>query len=302
MIPKGPIFLRIRDDLLGAFPQGNLHTSRTRTSTFSDWLLNQNGSFNVPSISNNDIKVEASPIDVAISTLLDIELLTNHCFEHLNEICRFSLDSRLRSDAWGVVTIYYFGFFSAQMFHRLIGRPILFVDSLRLSKLKKLTLSGTSTLGGGTYVVERDSPSGGHLQSYTLRKNSSKIHEASWSLFFSYISGLLADPSLLANPKEVLFYRSLISPQLETLHGKGWPSMIRNLANYSAGLAYRDVERTNVVKSKNLFGNWRNLTTDTLQSELDFALGIGGIREISNQYSFGSLIYSLCRLFLYFVG
>jgi hypothetical protein len=271
MIPRGPLYSRIREDLLAAFPTNRLVTARDRTEPFSDWLLNALGSYSVSSISNSAINFTASPIDLAASVALEIEFLTNNCFEHLVEIIYLGQDTRERSDAWNVVTIYYFGFFAASMFLRLVGQPLLFADKTRIDTLKGMASTGSSNMGAGAYSVLKTGDISSSVSEFAMRQSSLKIHEGTWNRFFLYIQNLLSDSSLLTSGQEVLFYRSISQHILDSIYGAGWPSNLRNRANYKPGQAYRSVEKSDSTKSRRLVLEWRGFDSNRLVNSLSYS-------------------------------
>jgi hypothetical protein len=271
MIPRGPIYTRIRQDLLSTFPNSLASRSGDRVG-FSEWLLNASGSFVVSSINNTEFIIRASPIDIAQSLLVEIELFSNHCFEHLKELGICATNAAARSDAWNVVTIYYFGFFSAQVFTRLIGNPVVYIGRDSISKIKALG-SAPSTLGVGSYVVERIGPGGGTFADFRIKRTSnSKIHEATWIRVFQYFRDLMQDPSILTDVEEVLLYRSLTSTNLRNIYNDGWPSIIRTKANYSAGYAYLAVEGNSVAKCKKLIESWKDVDLSNIAQHLDVSV------------------------------
>ena len=271
MIPRGPIYFRIRQDVLTTFPT-KLSSRVTNRHSFSDWLMNASGSFVVASITNSEFVIRASPIDVAQSLLVEIELFSNHCFEHLQELAASASDTRVRSDSWNVVTIYYFGFFSAQLFTRLVGKPVVYLGRENIQKIK--SLGGIpSKLGVGSYVVEKISNTNGNVEEYKVRKtNNSKIHEATWVEAFSYFREIMSDSSVLTDAEEVLLYDSITTLHLRGVYNEGWPSMVRTKANYRPGFSYLGVENNSIAKSKKLIEQWKKLELSKVAQHLDISV------------------------------
>src|SRR5688500_10238647 len=103
MIPEGPIYQNIRSTVLASFPDKCKATTKNRV-TFSEWLLSGIGSYQVTTVSPKEITIASSPFEISSALLTDVECLTNHSFEQLQELSRFYVDSEPRSDAWSVVT------------------------------------------------------------------------------------------------------------------------------------------------------------------------------------------------------
>ncbi len=152
MIPQGPIYYRIRADVLAAFPDKCKAAVKNR-NTFAEWLLNGTASYQVQIINSNEVIFLASVFDISSALLTDVECLFNHCFEHLQEISRFYVDDQPRGDAWNVVTIYYFSFFTAQSFLRLIGSPVIFVGQEHMKQIKSLGGISSGGPGAGAYYM-----------------------------------------------------------------------------------------------------------------------------------------------------
>src|SRR5687767_10323027 len=130
MIARGAVFAELRSRMLAAIPEGSAAPFQNDT-TFGDWL--HSGTFNVTSCTKRTIILESSPVDFGTVLFVEAENLINHCFEHLRELKSYCDAPRQRSDAWGAVTAYYLGFFSASALLRLLGIPVAFIhrDHLR---------------------------------------------------------------------------------------------------------------------------------------------------------------------------
>lgn len=252
--------MEIRSDLLSTFERG-CDASLKRRLTFNDWLLNGTGNYSVTSIGNNDITISASSIDLSSAFLTDIELLFNHCFEHLQELIVYHTDNKPRSDAWNVVTLYYFSFFTAQIFSRLIGSPIVYIGPQQINNLKIISGVAGSRLGAGAYRIEKLTDLASSMTEYRLKKtNNSKIHEATWISLFSYLESKINTNIMLSLPEEVLFYKLITTNVLHEMYdGYSWPSVIRTKANYRPGFMYRNVDNNIKAKTKGLLNPWIDL-------------------------------------------
>lgn len=235
MIARGAIFAMLRSQMLDVFPDA-ARSSLGEGHTLGDWL--EKGSYQVQSCSNKAVRLEASNDDVACAVLCEIENLLNHCLEHLNEIHIYSTDTRLRSDAWAIVTTYYLGFFASSALLRLIGRPTVFFSKRQSAIFKELNRSAQSPSAGSFQVKI------GHYISSNVREvifeKSEKVHESTWKSTLGTLGMLVNDSSIAKHPDEAAFYDSLSSRQFCPMGvGYDWPSWVRNRVNYRPGNSYK---------------------------------------------------------------
>ena len=249
MIPQGLIFRELRAEMLSNFPDGSKAVYE-ESGTIGEWL--SKGSLVIKQCSKDKVIFEAPKIEFGISLLTEIENLFNHCFEQLQELGCVGKDTRVRSQAWYIVTSYYFAFYSGSILLRLLGRPILFLKRDQLKNISKLLGNGI-TPGQGSYKLNCLNPVSSIHSEFSLC-STSKIHEATWTNLFEYLDQLRKKtPS--GDVREVLFYESLCT---KTLFNKyinfQWPSIIRNQANYRPGFAYKlDTSRNRNCK---LVSDW----------------------------------------------
>lgn len=121
MIPRGPVYRKLRSRTLSVMPD-DICVPLDRHMNLVDWL--QSGHFHVTQLTASEWAIECSPKDLMTSVLGDVEHLLNHIAEHIQEIRCFVGDNRPRSQAWGIVTTYYFSFFSAQALLMMLGSPV----------------------------------------------------------------------------------------------------------------------------------------------------------------------------------
>jgi hypothetical protein len=191
--------------------------------------------------------------------LSDVENLINHCFEQFVEIHRLSVDSAERSDAWGVVTIYYYAFFAAQALLRLLGRPVLYLDPEVLKPLKALAAPNPIP-GAGSFRVSLLSVFGPTDAEFELKRLDSRSHNAVWAELFRTLRDELASVKGTAaiSAQEEIFYSALCSSAAHRLYvNDEWPARIRHRANYVPGFCYQLVEGNVVAKCKHLVDGWR---------------------------------------------
>ncbi len=254
MTPTGDVFTGMRADLLDVFPPGSNAKFPTHGS-LGAWF--EGGVYNVTTTTKNEILFEAAEDDIASVLLTEIELFTDQCFEQLQEVGCFCYDTRARSDAWNVVTLYYFGFFAAQTFLRLVGQPSLFLEKSIITRFQKMA-GGSESPGAGAFYMQRVGPIGINRVQYRLLKSKQKIHESSWKSIFTYINKKLT--GAVTTPQETLFYSNLTPKSLSRYyHEFDWPPQIRARANYHVGYAYLLVSQTSKANTKSLFNRWAGL-------------------------------------------
>lgn len=272
MIPQGPIYQSIRTAVLTAFADRSEASLKKRV-TFGDWLLNQLGTYHVKSVGTKDFTIEASQFDISSALLTDVECLTNHCFEQLQELSRYYVDNEPRSDAWNVVTIYYFSFFAAQSFLTLIGSPVIFIDKAHIANIRSLALGTVPNPGAGTYYIHAKTAVSATSAEYQIKRSDLKIHDAVWKKVFDFFSSVLKAPNVSSLTQEVLFYQLLTSKVLQAVYKtESWPSSVRIKANYSPGFAYLLVENADAAKTKNLLTHWQNADEKTVLNNLKAAV------------------------------
>jgi hypothetical protein len=253
MIPKGSIFFSLRSKALDFYPERcqSLHRERL---TFTDWI--KRGTYVPVSTTKSQIVFEASPHDVASIFLSAIEFFSNSCFEHLQENLCFSTDGRIRSDAWNIVNIYYFAFFVAQALLRLLGNPVVFVTKDAL-KLVGSVIGSSNVPGGGAFRLEKIEELSATLAKYRLKTIRKRAHEATWKELLTLLEKESGTPA--KDPKEILFYQALTTKTLSNIYSHyAWPSLVRNKANYTPGLAYCLVENQIKGKTRRLINVWEN--------------------------------------------
>jgi hypothetical protein len=235
MIARGGVFAELRSRMLSAFPNGTQALFHAE-ATLGDWI--ETGTFTVKSCSKRYVELNGSEIDFANRAMLEVENLTNHCFEHVRELICFRTDASHRSDAWAAVTAYYLGFFSAAALLRLIGSPIAFVNRQQLQILQTLAGSARAPNPGALKFELGQSVSVTHREIRLVP--AEKIHEATWKTALQIIDQLNRDPKVSKHPDEADFYDSLCTSAFRFPGiGFDWPSYVRVRANYRPGHAYK---------------------------------------------------------------
>ncbi len=252
MISQGAIFSHLRAQMLSAIPDQTVASFRD-DSTIGDWL--KNGTFIVTSCTKKKILIEASPIDYGRIVLTESENLMNHCLEHLQEMITLGNDERLRSNAWAIVTAYYFGFFASSAFLRLIGQPVVFLTADQLNRLKILA-GATERPGQGSFLFQVTKQISLTRAEISISQTE-KVHEATWKLALGRLDQLNRDPLVTKSLAEANFYDSVCSRILFPHYSSfQWPSMVRNRANYRPGFMYR-LDKT-ACNFPRFFEAWRS--------------------------------------------
>jgi hypothetical protein len=262
MIPKGPIFNTLRSLALEAIPDG-IRVSPKENNSLSNWF--DKGSYNVAGINTSEMTIHADVQELGTALLSDVERLSNHALEQVQEMICFSNDTRIRSSGWNVVTIYYFAYFVAQGLLRLLGRPIFFLDRQRVRNLTNLFLKGKSALNAGTYLLLKKNQLSATQAAYTLKLTKKKPHEATWLELLGGLRKYVENPLTSTNLSETLFYDSITTKNLfDEYRNYEWPSMVRNIANYRVGYAYKLVQNVDVAATKKLWGRWETGTPNEM--------------------------------------
>jgi hypothetical protein len=209
VIFSGPVFSLLRAQSLAFYPNDVCVRYRQGVS-FDDWTAS--GSYVLAASDKKRLVLRSSPTEFASVFLSDIENLINHSFEQFVEIQRLSVDPVERSDAWGVVTIYYYAFFSAQALLRLLGHPVLYLDSNALLPLKGLA-GANSIPGAGSFLVSLVNAIGPTDGEFELKKLNARSHNAVWAELFRILRHELAAAKQAGNvsAEEEIFYGGLCS-------------------------------------------------------------------------------------------
>lgn len=255
MIERGPIYSSVLRDVLRTFSD-DFTVPLGTTRSVGDWLVH--GAFQVQSYSSKKIDIEASKSDFNSYAFGEIELLRNHCLEQFYEMACAFQDARPRSDAWQLVTTYYFGFFAAHQFLRLIGRPVLYLDKNRLSFLNKLAVIGvgSKSVTAGSFLLFESAQISATQSLYSLVRME-RIHEDTWKEVFAYLKTKLSILSKGESSSESLLYSLISTKSVESVMGRmDWPSVVRTRANYRAGVAYRLIDKIAPARMKRNLERW----------------------------------------------
>lgn len=259
MIPKGVIFSELRERMLDFYP-ATCKINLKNKLTFSDWL--KTGTYVPIRLTNSEILIEASHEDLSSIFLLETELLFNNCIEHIVELNRLAIDTLPRSDAWSIVTFYYFGFFATHAFLRILGRPVVYLQAGLTDNISAI-LGTTTKIGGGIFSIEKIRESSLTSSEYRLKKMKGRLHDVTWMKSIKLIEEVLENTKNYVKPSESLFFNNLVNRTLFKVYDDyGWPSSIRNKANYRPGYAYRLIENKTTSGFKKILKNMMDDNSD----------------------------------------
>jgi len=268
VIFSGPIFTALRTQSLAFFPN-EVNVGYARGISFEDWT--SSGAYGIERSDANLLVLRSSPIEFSSIFLRDIEYLLNHCFEQFVEIQRLSVDHEVRSDAWGVVTIYYYAYFAAQLLLRLLGNPVMYLDA-DIMRLFRQLAAPNRTPGGGSFritLVQTTGPSEAH---YELRKLDARSHNAVWAALFGIIRHHLSitKQSSSISSEEEIFYGGLCSNVAHRFYvNDEWPARIRHKANYVPGFCYSLIEGNVLAKGKKMLESWKGEKIENFHNLVD---------------------------------
>ena len=307
MIPFGPIYRELRSLMLAVFPE-DMPAPGSSGVNFSKWI--ESGAYLVSRHDAKGVCLVVSQQDIAVAMLRDVEFLVDSCFEQLLEVLTQSTSAN-RSAAWGVVTGYYYAFFAAQALSRIIGRPVTYLDDVRVATIKAIA-STPMTLGAGSFSAAKVSDLSASQAEFEFRKSKLRPHDAVWKSVFHLLVELRTKhrpaprSSDLAATQEFQLFDALTSSRpFEAFVGGdyNWPSEVRYEANYRVGNAYTMLRDPWQLQPYLAMKGWRNVTKEsaltvvrTALSDLDSEDSIQGLKSrVSVLLNAGNTIFALVR-------
>ncbi len=304
MIQKGGGYYRILSDAYSFHPENTSLKFNPRL-TFSEWLNNGSGFYTVKEASKKGFVISTSPSEISSALLTEAYFFLNHCYEHLIEISNYKKDDGLRSDSWATVTVYYFGFFAAQSFLRLVGRPTFHLTKNVVNDLITLSPSIDCNLGAGPYLLSQKASGGGAIEDYHLEKQKWKIHDLTWIKVFDYLRDALNSVDKVNEQNEKNLYSLVLDKRLGSLlKSSAWPPIVRAATNYRPGYTYRLLEKVDAVKFKKFLRRNDFTQYDSFLSAFESALSASDdITKINyhvqSMYLLSLAIFGICEtLFL----
>jgi hypothetical protein len=235
VIPQGIGWQHLRALSLNSIPLGT-RVHYANAIPFHEWRTR--GAFTVTSCTRKAIVIETAGPEIGSSLLADVEHLLDHAAEQRAEFCSSLLVAAWGSPAWGVVTAYYWCFFSVMALTRLSGRSAVFLDKAALSDLRTLAGSGQQP-GAGALYLEVGPYTTSTSRTVRLTPSGIQLHDAVWLAAYRLVSDVLAHADQNANPLEYGLWSSL--KRTADQFGYDWCSKLRNAINYKPGFGYREV-------------------------------------------------------------
>lgn len=243
MIAQATGWQRLRAMSLDAIPLGT-RVYHTKALPLNLWR--NKGYFKVVSCTKSLVSIEAAAHEIGGALLADTEYLLDHAAEHQASIRDAVADANWRSPAWMLVTVYYWGFFSAMALTRISGHSVWFLDKKALGQFKTLAGAAVQPSAGALYLVLEPYVSG-TVRRMTLRPSKSQLHDASWTRVAGLVAEIFAQCDRNANTSEYRFWKAL--KRIADLWGFDWASKLRNVINYRPGYGYREVVKDRGIDS-----------------------------------------------------
>lgn len=199
-----------------------------------EWL--KAGSYSCQTATKSEFSLLVYSDDVGGALLGDAEYFLNHASEQRAAAFAAIEHRKPASDAWLLITYYYWAYFSALAITRMTGKTTWFLDSTHVALLKGAAPSGAGG-GGGAYVLELESPQNATQRILRVKRSKERLHEAVWDRLYKSLAGWVdAARAQGSRTLEGRMYAALL--QTAARHGRDWPSRIRNTVNYRPGAAY----------------------------------------------------------------
>jgi hypothetical protein len=234
---------RLRTMSLDTVPSGT-RVYHVRAVPLNLWR--DKGSFTVISCTKNQVSIEASASEIGGALLADTEYLLDHAAEHQASLRDAVVVQNWHSPAWMLVTLYYWGFFSALALTRISGSSAWFLDKKALNQFKTLAGSAMQPGAGALYLVV-DAYVSATVRRMSLRPSKSQLHDASWTVAMRLITEIFKHCDRNVNLFEYRFWSAL--KRIGDLWGADWASKLRNAINYRPGYGYREVIKDKGIDS-----------------------------------------------------
>ena len=193
--------------------------------------------------SNKHVELSAHPYELGAAIFNDAHALMNQATEQRATLYRLLQADGDPSPSWTLVTVYYWGLFTALAWSRLVGASVVYLDKPALIPL----FQGSGSQGkGGAYSVKPGEIVGTSQRKVFLKKCAhSHFHEAVWSFLSSdmYERYASLDKAEKTTDMEVelekRIFLCLAHDHFKEAHV--WPSLLRNAVNYRPGFSYTEV-------------------------------------------------------------
>lgn len=232
-LPQGALWQRLRQQALNAIPSG-ANVDFRAPATLATWQAQ--GTYTISSTSSTKFTVNVSPADFGGALLSDAAFHLDHALEHQASIMKTFAGGQWTSPAWQVVTFYYWAYFAAMAFSRMLGRTVWFVTPDVAKQFTRMAPTGSAAFTKGTYEVTCGAAISSGVREVKLEKRGRRVHEQLWATIFDIIADMYQAVGATTSTEEArLFLAILNSAQVL---GNDWPSALRNVVNYRPGFAY----------------------------------------------------------------
>ncbi|WP_232076945.1 hypothetical protein [Variovorax sp. PBL-E5] len=233
-MPQSALWQRVRQRALDAVPPG-ANVDFKSPLTLAAWQAR--GTYTVASTTATKFTIAASPTDFGGALISDAAYHLDHALEHQVSLMKTLASPAWNSPAWQAVTFYYWAYFAAMAFSRMLGHALWFVTSDVAKQFTKLAPAGAASMGKGTYEVICGPAMSAGTRSILLVKRQRRIHEQLWTTVFGLFSEIYAEVGAgVASPQEERLFMAIIASA--AVLGDDWPSALRNVVNYRPGFAY----------------------------------------------------------------
>jgi hypothetical protein len=240
MLPQGAVWQHLRQSALDTVRVGAL-VPFSSPSTLAEWFTT--GAFSVQQVTGKQVLLHASTVDIGSALLSDASFHADHAVEHAVTLRNQLGGGKWTSPAWQAVTFYYWSYHAIVALSRILGRTVLFVSGPLASSLTTLATNGVR-IGAGPYTLECGMDLSANQREVRLRRsNQTRAHDALWHLWFEGVRKLAGgfQKSKSTDAEARLYLAMLLGANAL---GNTWPSELRNLLNYTAGIAYGAVRKT----------------------------------------------------------
>jgi hypothetical protein len=248
----------------------------------------QQGAYSASATSPRKILLQTAPQEIGSALLCEAEHFMDHAAEHQASMFLQRSSATWSSPAWTVVGFYYWAFYCALSFSRLIGRTTWYLDRDAAKALG--TLAGIAGIGAGTFGLTCGPRTGVMSREVVLQRKKARLHDCVWTALFQQL-GAHTSPAtaVTANQLEHRLYLSF--KRAASQLGGSWPSELRNAVNYRPGHGYGEVLQMSRLDITNHVRATAKLTPDQLVNNIESELARAARLLISTTFA----LNMICR-------
>lgn len=267
-------------DALDGVPVGR-YRIRSEFSPLRQWYLT--GTYSVTSVSTTAVTLVIAKNELAELLLSEVEHLLDHSVEQQRACLGIVRREHWHSAAWLFVGLYYWIYFVASAYTRLLGVSLVHLDSTACTAFSTLGRGGatTATPKGGTYVMTGGADVSATHRTAVLRKQRLHTHEALWARVNELLTRYEGLASGRPNSEELAVLRSLRAPLSK--FGAGWASDLRNAVNYRSGFGF------GAVRSQDRLASKKSISGASTRHLLDAALELNALTDSIRPVSLESM-------------